>query len=49
MFLDEPLSGIDNRNAQSIVNALFGHGGLLRTGKTTVLIVSTSSMFNPLP
>ncbi|KAH7305242.1 P-loop containing nucleoside triphosphate hydrolase protein [Stachybotrys elegans] len=39
VILDEPLSGVDIKSAKHIVTALFGPGGLLRSGNTTVIIV----------
>ncbi|KAF5565576.1 ABC transporter integral membrane type 1 [Fusarium napiforme] len=42
LFLDNPLSGVDHGTAAHIAQALFGSGGLLRSGGITVLIVTDS-------
>ncbi|KAF5658143.1 ABC integral membrane type 1 [Fusarium denticulatum] len=42
LFLDNPLSGVDHGTAAQIAQALFGSGGLLRSGGITVLIVTGS-------
>ncbi|CAF3522690.1 unnamed protein product [Fusarium graminearum] len=40
LFLDNPLSGVDHSTSRHIVQALFGDGGLLRSGNITVLITT---------
>ncbi|KAF5565480.1 ABC transporter [Fusarium phyllophilum] len=47
LFLDNPLSGVDHGTAAHITQALFGNGGLLRSGGITVLIVTDSRDITP--